>query len=62
MREEYLSSLLHFREACGYEAQVGVVECIRKMCIRAKESDATLTIQSQEEVRRRREGMREERE
>ena len=51
IREEYLFSLHHFKEVCGYDGKVGVVECIKKMCIRAKASDITLNVNVDGEVR-----------
>ena len=51
IREEYLFSLHHFKEVCGYDGNVGVVECIKKMCIRAKASDITLNVNVDGEVR-----------
>lgn len=52
LKEEYLCSLLHFREACGYECLMGLVECIGKMCVRAKESAVQLKFEAKGEVRR----------
>lgn len=51
LQEDYISGLLQFQEACGYESSVDVVECIRKMCVRAKESSVSLKFESQGEVR-----------
>ena len=44
--EEYQYSLLHFREVCSYGWQMDTLECVRKMCARAKQSGVSLSMHS----------------
>ena len=50
LKEDFTFSLLHFKEVCGYNGKVGVAECIRKMCARARESNIKLKVESYGEV------------
>lgn len=60
LMEEHSLAILFFKETCGYNSNVSMVDSIRKFCSRAKEGGFNLNVIAEGEVRRGEGGRRRE--